>query len=588
MKKKLLALFMGITLAAGTAACGNSSAPQSAQPDSGSQDTAAPAAETGSEGSAAASSEEAATDAGKENADAEKSGDPASATGAPEFLSRSSYYNEVDDSGKFNENISNGNIETLKLTDDSAARYPELAKAIEEYMAAREGNAKAEYDQYTSDNKEYRATIDKPSENDHIYEAFVDEDQFLRRVDDKYVSIMSCNDSYSGGAHGYTAYSSVTYDINTGKEIALKDVIPDEEKFKTTLEEKILELYSVDELMIMDESAGLAGTLLPFIQTEYEPDAAASSDQDVPAHLNWSLDPDGVLVYFNAYDIAPYSTGTVTALIPYSSGIVADEFIPEGEISYVCEAPRAMYILTDADGDGKTDKYDTFANHYNNDYTSTDYESLEIVCGDNKSKIEDTFFGYNQYILCKGEKRFLLLCLDSYNDYTYLYDVPLLAGSVGESTLLTPDIFTFAVYDDKEDAYYSSCPTDTSKLVLGTRLNLLSTYTGLKTYSLEDDGTITTQDEYFAADVHNPITSLKPIKCEILDDSFNVTGEETLPEGTNFTIFQTDGSTGVDCTINDGRKVRLTFDEPQTPDSSGIKIGGVDQFDLFKELYYAG
>lgn len=591
MKKKLLALFMGVTLVAGTAGCGNSAAPAATTPDpaQGSETETASDAENKNESAAGASSDATASDPAKDEAGAKAEAETdEAATNAPQFLSRSSYYYENDDSGKFTEPFSKGNIETLKLTDQSAAKYPEFAKAFEEYMSAREGNAKEQFDTFTAENKDYRASIDKPGENDHIYEAYLYEDQFLRRVDDKYVSIMSSTESYAGGAHGYTAYSSMTYDINTGETVALKDVIPDEEKFKTTLEEKLLELYTIDEFMIMDEAAGLSGALLPFIQNEYEPDAVDPSDPASAVHLNWSLDPDGVLIYFNAYDIAPFSTGTVTALIPYSCGIVADKFIPDGACSFVSRLPRAMYILTDADGDGKTDKYDTFANHVDDDYTSTDFESLEITCGEKKTKIEDTFFGYEQYLLCKGDKRFLLLCLDSYNDYTYLYEVPLPGGSVGESTLLTPDIFTFAVYDSQEDAYYSSCPTDTSNLVLGTRLNLLSTYTGLKTYSLEDDGTITTKDEYFAVDVHNPITSVKPIKCDILDDSYKSTGEETLPEGTNFTIFQTDGLTGVDCTIDDGRKVRLTFDEPQTPEASGIKIGGIDQFDLFKELYYAG
>ena len=164
MKKKLLALFMGMTLTVGTAACGSSSAPQSAQPDQSQQsngDTAAEAQATDSESQGKSASDEADKDMAVENVDGEKSENDASSGDEPEFLSRSSYYIESDDTGKFNEPISRGNIETLKLTDESAARYPEFAKALESYMAIREDNAKTDYEQYTSDNKEYRASIDK-------------------------------------------------------------------------------------------------------------------------------------------------------------------------------------------------------------------------------------------------------------------------------------------------------------------------------------------------------------------------------------------------------------------------------------------
>lgn len=586
MKKKLLALFMGMTLAMGTAACGSSSAPAATAPAESSETT-------GTSESEGQSTSDASTDQADASASSEESDNAEEAEkqvifseNGPTFLSRTSYLYDRDESGKFDQPFGTGHIETLKLSDDSAEAYPEFAKAFSENMSAREANAQGQYDGYVKENKEYRATIDKPSEDDFIYETWVYEDQYLRRIDDKFVSLTSANSSFAGGAHGYTGYSSVTYDINTGKEVDLKDVIPDEEKLKTTLEEKLLEVYSLDEFLLLDKDESLSGTILPYIQATYEPDKVDPSDENARHPLNWSLDPDGVLIYFNAYDIAPFSTGCVMALIPYSSGLIADEYLPQDGNTYICKEPTERYILTDADGDDKTDVYNTFARHLNDDYTQNEYESLEISCGNNSTKIEEDFFNYDQYLLCKGDKRFLLLCCDSYNDYSLLYNVPLLPGSVGKYTALPCDTYSFAVYDQKEDAYYTKCLTHTSDMVFGTRLNLLSTYTGQKTYTLNDDGSVSTDDKYYRAAGNINLTSKADIKCDILDDNDNPSGEETLPSGTNFKIFQSDGESFVDCTIDDGRKVRLNIEEDK--ENYGHKINGVNENDLFEELYYAG
>lgn len=580
MKKKLIAMFMGMTLAVGAVACGSSPAPAEPQPAAESGD-----ASQDSESTADASKEESkeSSDDTKETEAEADTGEEAS--GAPQFMSTTSYYFERDDSGKVDDFLCRGHAERLLLTDETKEAYPEFAEKFVEYMSGRIVNANGLKDQYTEENKEARADIKEVTEDSFIYEADVEEDQYLRRVDDKYVSLLSGLTTYAGGAHGYTGFDAVNYDLATGEELALKDVIPDEDKFAELLEKKLLEDYTIDEFLIMDEAAGLKGNIMPFIKAEYEPENVDPSEPGAQTHLGWVLDPDGVLIFFNAYDIAPFSTGTVTALIPYDSGIVDEKFIPEGEISYICGLPKYLSIKTRVSGGEAADVFDTWSNHMNDDYTSDEFESYEVSYKDKKETVKDDFFDVKQYMLCKGDKRFILADMSSYNDYHYMYAIPLTGDGPGKSNLLSCDSVG-GYYNSKEQTYFINCLTDTSKMTMGTRMNILSTYTGLKTYSLNDDGTVSSDDKYFETEGTIEITSKADIEVGILDDDDNVTGNETLPKGTKYTIFRTDGEKIVDTTTDDGKKVRFTLEKDA--DTFQHKINGVDEYDLFEELYYAG
>ncbi|MCR5053795.1 MAG: hypothetical protein K6A69_03025, partial [Lachnospiraceae bacterium] len=77
---------------------------------------------------------------------------------------------------------------------------------------------------------------------------------------------------------------------------------------------------------------------------------------------------------------------------------------------------------------------------------------------------------------------------------------------------------------------------------------------------------------------------------DIIDENGSVISEnEVIPAGSSFTLYRTDGKNNdgdeaiVDAILSDGRIVRLkvTIGYPNT-------INGVDEFELFEMLYYAG
>ncbi len=99
---------------------------------------------------------------------------------------------------------------------------------------------------------------------------------------------------FFGGAHPSHELRLLNFNPQTGTRITLKDL------FKPGFEPALTEMLK----------------------------RKAAENTDVPAngffpkpapHENFALDPDGIAFVFNPYEIAPYSSGTITLKIPYKA-----------------------------------------------------------------------------------------------------------------------------------------------------------------------------------------------------------------------------------------------------------------------------
>jgi hypothetical protein len=105
-------------------------------------------------------------------------------------------------------------------------------------------------------------------------------------------------DSYTflGGAHGNGHSDFQTFDISTGKKIDLASLISDKEKFMSLLDAEFRKEYELE-----------AGTSLI--------DAGFDTDE-LPLPDNMGLGEDGLMMHYNTYEIAPYSGGPSSVVIP--------------------------------------------------------------------------------------------------------------------------------------------------------------------------------------------------------------------------------------------------------------------------------
>lgn len=112
-------------------------------------------------------------------------------------------------------------------------------------------------------------------------------------------------DSYTfmGGAHGATFRNSDTWDFSTGSRIELKAFYPKGAPFAEYLfgniERQIAKRLKSTPGSYFDDYAQL-------LRENFHPE-------------NYFLKPEGIVIYYQQYDIAPYSTGLPEFLIPFST-----------------------------------------------------------------------------------------------------------------------------------------------------------------------------------------------------------------------------------------------------------------------------
>lgn len=107
--------------------------------------------------------------------------------------------------------------------------------------------------------------------------------------------------AYTGGAHGSTVRVSDVWNLYTGQKVLLSDVFSCVDDYRDYILAQILQQISYQI------SAG-AG--------QYFENHRELAD-DKLEEANFFLTKDGAVIYFQQYDIAPYSSGIVTFLIPY-------------------------------------------------------------------------------------------------------------------------------------------------------------------------------------------------------------------------------------------------------------------------------
>ncbi|WMJ87514.1 DUF3298 and DUF4163 domain-containing protein [Anaerocolumna sp. MB42-C2] len=108
---------------------------------------------------------------------------------------------------------------------------------------------------------------------------------------------------YTGGAHGMTYRSSDTWNLQKGIRLELSDFFPDMENYTVSIQKDILgkieDEQKKDNTMFFTDYADL-------VKENFNT-------------KNFYLSNEGVVIYFQLYEIAPYASGIQTFTIPYSS-----------------------------------------------------------------------------------------------------------------------------------------------------------------------------------------------------------------------------------------------------------------------------
>lgn len=116
------------------------------------------------------------------------------------------------------------------------------------------------------------------------------------------ISLYLDNYQYTGGAHGLTTRTSQTWNLKTRKMLKLRELYKCSGNYKAYIKKRII------------------------AEIEENPDLYFENYEELVEQTfnvnNFYCTPEGIVVYFQQYDIAPYSSGIREFLLPYNKCLI--------------------------------------------------------------------------------------------------------------------------------------------------------------------------------------------------------------------------------------------------------------------------
>ena len=180
-----------------------------------------------------------------------------------------------------------------------AALVDAFNMAVDTIIADTAGSFKSDILQYQTGEDLPPEIADLGSYMDVGYQFFTPTESVL--------SIAFGVDWYSAGAAHPNSYSrTLNYDLHSGTVLALADLFKSDAQY--------LEALSAYSVKVLTEK----GTLM-------FPDGAEPTEQN---YQNWNLTPDGLLITFDDYQVAPHVAGPQQVIVPYAE--LTDLIDPDG------------------------------------------------------------------------------------------------------------------------------------------------------------------------------------------------------------------------------------------------------------------
>ena len=463
--------------------------------------------------------------------------------------------------------IASGSYDTVTLTEEAVIDYPHLNKAIE-----------AENDVIAEKYEKTFAEIKEAAEN-AIAEQREDTEEFpVGNMEGKIVPVR-CDRSvlsfyevtslyYPGAAHGSVGYSGYNYKPENGEQITLADVFTDPAALKPVV---------AKYLRAQADGSPVDGAedMLQYYFDEGNMDA-----------LTWVIDQDGVTFLFAPSDIAPYAMGTLEAKIYFDRepSLFTGNYGSSKE-GYVKPMSPYTEMTVDLDGDGSDEKL-SVTGTYEEGNEIYAYSGIQVSVGDQICTTEQYCFSMQpSFVHTEDGRNYVYVVTGTDNDYPELTvfaikdNVPSLVGKMEGTGLASA--FHPAYVDGEyslEQSINERYPLiDPSKFALGTRMQLMSTYSGRRFYKVGEDGMPAPLTDLYEIDADITLTTLVPVKAEVVDLSKEEsTGEEKeIPVGTKLNFWRTNGTDTVDFRTDDmesGEAFRVKVETSDGQIVNGIKL----------------
>lgn len=451
---------------------------------------------------------------------------------------------------------------TLELDAETAKQYPALQRAL--VQAAKDETAhaqksiaelSAEYQELTADWSEYEGYMTE-TVKPHVM-----------RADSRIVSVLCNFQDYHGGAHGYYYSYGLNYDVASGRELKLSDVVLKKEKFIELVRDKFEEKYANDTYMLTN-----AGEYL-----------ATLGDEEY-ASTPWIMDSESITLFFAPYVLGTYADGAQEVSIYFDEApeLFTAKYLDTCAEYVIPLLPARSYEVNA--GDGKRVAVDVDFD-YNDQYGSY---TREYVIGNARIRPESYSYSSDSYIVVAGGKHYIYTFASAENDYSMLEVVDVAAKSLDESRTENAGLGGVDYTWDEGDSYDTSCLrgpafTDPADISLSRRLEVLGTTNGYRSCHVGADGYPAANDELYTIITSFAIRAKKDLKLDVVDASGKKTGTKTVPAGTYLFDMRTDGESFVDLQTIDASALGIN-DESEWKYFQ-IADRSTDHIDLTKPIY---
>ncbi len=463
--------------------------------------------------------------------------------------------------------IASGSYDTVRLTEEAAMNYVYLNKAIE-----TENDLIAEkYEKSFAEVKEAaeNALAEQREDTEEFPVGNMEGKIIPARCDQSVLSFYEVTSLYyPGAAHGTVGYSGYNYNPENGAQITLAEVFTDPAALKPVVAKYLRAQADGSPIEDAEDS-------LQYYFDEGNMDA-----------LTWVIDQDGVTFLFAPSDIAPYAMGTLEAKIYFDRepSLFTGNYGPSKE-GYVKPMSPYTEMTVDLDGDGSDEKL-SVTGTYEEGNEIYEYSGIQVFVGDQVCTTELYCFSMQpSFVHTEDGRNYVYVVTGTDNDYPELSvfaikdNVPSFVGKMDGTG------FASAFYPEYVDGEYSLEQSinerypliDPSKFALGTRMQLMSTYSGRRFYKVGEDGMPAPLTDFYEIDADITLTTLVPVKAEVVDLSKEEpTGEEKeIPVGTKLNFWRTNGTDTVDMRTDDmevGEAFRFKVETGDGQTVNGIKL----------------
>lgn len=296
----------------------------------------------------------------------------------------------------------------------------------------------------------------------------------VARNDAKILSFWLTDSTYAGGAHPSSYIIGHNYEIETGKEIGIKDFVKDSDGLRKLV---------IERLEALEDSDFYFEDWKETVNTLFEENS-----------LDFVLYTDSVEFMFNQYCIAPYVAGPISLTVEYEDNkeLFNGEYFVTPELK-VMKLPLNYYddntFYFDGNGDGKTEvlRFDINPVYYDSDdYYYIDYIEGTIGYGSTEDSLTTVDISYcydiSDAYVCetKGGKYYLLVEYGLESDWNNLVTYDLSNPSAGPVER----------YNCELGALHNNPLTDPSNFVVQRVYQVIGTHSAANRVYLANDGTI--------------------------------------------------------------------------------------------------